>query len=411
MIHENSTDHLATLVCRQLLKAKLDLLQSTIDQVFPIDDISTIVPQAYRDVNDEIVEDTELTRKDANTILMQVEKHIATLSDIYADHLANPVTQVTQPIVSKESIMSNTANTSASNSEATTTPFVETVSINQPSTTESDTMNTNTSSTAAASNEQAQDKATIELNETAAAAKSASRRRGFKTAGEVTSTVGIIGGAIYGASKARPIIVSKILEVTGWGAPAAVVTEVAAPVVAETAEAVLAAEGAAGFLGGTIELGGYAVPEVALAAAAAIAVAAVGYAGYKYYQGRQVKKAAALAAEKPMTAAEAEAKIEAAVDAVEDSNLKSFLKGLLAGAKSSFGALKTLILVNIAFILAAVATGAGFPVIASLVYAAVGLYFIWSIAVAVIAVMTAAFAGFAIAGMFAAADKSAKAAA
>ena len=197
--------------------------------------------------------------------------------------------------------------------------------------------------------------------------------RGFKVAGEVVGMATVAGGAIYGLNTVRPISVSKILEVTGWAVPAAT-TEV---VVAEAADALATTavgEGAAGFFGGSIEIAGVAVPQAALAAAAVIAVAAVGYGGYRYYKSRQAKKAADIGTEKPKTDAEAEAKIDAAVEAVEDTNLKSFLKGLLSGAKSGVKSMKTLAYINVAYILAAVAAGAGYAVIASLIYGAVGLY-------------------------------------
>ena len=393
-------------MCRKILKAKLELLLFTINQVFPVDDIATIVPQAIYDVNYDIVDEKDLTADEAMHVLQTVEKHIATLSDLYAQYLANPVILAkTIPFIPQEIIMTNSTNTSTSTEsvEAITeavqdnTAAETTNPVNQSTTTESATMNTNTSSSTSSTNEQAA--ADADLNATIAAAKSASRRRGFKTAGEVTSTVAIVGGAAYGLNYVRPMIIDKILSATGLGAATATVEVAAETVVVEVA----AAEGTAAFLGGSVQVGSYAIPEVALAAAAVIAVAAVSYAGYKYYKGRQVKKAAAVGTEKPVTAAAAEEKIEAAVDAVEDGNLKSFLKGMLSGAKQATGSLKILAYINVAWILAAVAAGAGYPLIASLVYAAVGIYFAIMIAATVLVALSAGMAVIAIKGLFSAA--------
>ena len=409
MLHEHEpVDKTVTPMCRKILKAKLELLLFTINQVFPVDDIATIVPQAIYDVNYDIVDEKDLTADEAMHVLQTVEKHIATLSDLYAHYLANPVILAqTIPFIHQEIIMTNATNATTSAStesvEAITTVVQDNTAaettnpVNQSTTTESATMNTNTSSSTSSTNEQAA--ADADLNATIAAAKSAARRRGFKTAGEVTSTVAIVGGAAYGLNYVRPMIIDKILSATGLGAATATVEVAAETVVVEVA----AAEGTAAFLGGSVQVGSYAIPEVALAAAAVIAVAAVSYAGYKYYKGRQVKKAAAVGTEKPVTAAAAEEKIEAAVDAVEDGNLKSFLKGMLSGAKQATGSLKILAYINVAWILAAVAAGAGYPLIASLVYAAVGIYFAIVIAATVLVALSAGMAVIAIKGLFSAA--------
>jgi hypothetical protein len=129
---------------------------------------------------------------------------------------------------------------------------------------------------------------------------------------------------------------------------------------------------AGGFLTGTVEIGSFAVPEAVIAAAAVLAVAAIGYGGYKYYQKRKAKKLEAEAA--GVQKLSPEAKIDAAVDALKDGNMKSFLKGMLDGAKWAGKALQVLVYSQVAFILAAVAAGAGYPVIASLIYGAIGLY-------------------------------------
>lgn len=352
-IHDQEeVSDLATKMSREFLRAKIALLKHKIDEVEVFDDIEVIVPKSVYDVYSAEIEEEDLTETSALQILDLLQKHIDKLAAVTVAHFDFISTTQSTTNQTKEPIMTE--------STATIHEF--------SSTTKESTMNS---------------KNTTSETKTKTA-KRPCPYSGYKTAGEVVGMVAVTGAAIYGISAVRPIIVNKILDVTGWAVPAAT-TEVVVTEAAEALATTAAGEGAASFLGGSIELGGVAVPEAALAAAAVIAVAAVGYGGYRYYKSRQAKKAAALSAEKPKTEAEAEAKIDAAVEAVEDTNLKSFLKGLLSGAKSGVKSLKVLAYINVAYILAAVVSGAGFPVIASLIYAAAGLYVTVVISAAIIA--------------------------